>query len=56
MNFGVKYSDINENLPLDSLFEVLYDLWQIITAMTCVMTDHVSFRSNIIKSFEWLLL
>ena len=36
--------------------EVRFDLWQTITAMTCVMTHHVSFRSNIIKSFEWLLL
>ena len=35
----LQYSDINENLPFHSLFEVLFDLWQTITAM---MTDHVS--------------
>ena len=46
----LQYFDINENyLPFHSLFEVLFDLWQTITAM---MTDHVSVRSNI-KSFEW---
>ena len=45
-------SDINENLPLHSLFKVLFYLWQTIVAM---MTDHVSVRSNI-KLFEWILL
>ena len=39
----LQYSDINENLPFHSLFEVLFDLWQTITAM---MTDHVSVRLN----------
>ena len=39
----LQYSDINENLPFYSLFEVLFDLWQTITAM---MTDHVSVRLN----------
>ena len=48
----LQYSDINENLPFHSLFEVLFDLWQTIAAM---MTDHVFVRSNI-KSFEWILL
>ena len=52
IHFVLQYSDINENLPFYSSFEVLFDLWQTMTAM---MTDHVSVRSNI-KSFEWLLL
>ena len=39
----LQYSDINENLPFHSLFEVLFDLWQTITAM---ITDHVSVRLN----------
>ena len=39
----LQYSDINENLPFHSLFEVLFDLWQTMTAM---MTDHVSVRLN----------
>ena len=39
----LQYSDINENLPFHSLFEVLFDLWQTMTAM---MTDHVSVQLN----------
>ena len=39
----LQYSDNNENLPFHSLFEVLFDLWQTITA---TMTDHVSVRLN----------
>ena len=54
------YSDIKENLPFRLLFEVLFYLWQTITAMTCAMMDHVSGRSiNHLQyntSFEWLLL
>ena len=39
----LQYSDINENLPFHSLFEVLFDLWKTITA---IMTVHVSARLN----------
>ena len=52
IHFVLQYFDINENyLPFHSLFEVLFDLWQTITAM---MTDHVSVDRSNIKSFEWL--
>ena len=55
IHFVLQYFDNNENLPLHSLFEVLCDLWQTITAM---MTDRVSvgIYNNIARKQRKILL